>query len=62
MVQDYELSDKLNVIDNASKENLENLEKVGQELLTKKLLKLNLETGEHEPYESGITNEEALKR
>lgn len=61
-MQEYELSDDLNTMDNAKVENLEKLEEVGNALLTKPLLKLNLETGEHEPDESLITNEEALKR
>ena len=61
MVQDYELPDGLDAMD-AKEENMEKLEKIGEELLTKQLFKLNLETGEFEPDERDITNGEALKR
>lgn len=60
--QDDTLTGDLSSVDKATKENLENLVKVGEQLLKKPLSRINLETGGYEPIENGGTNEEALKR
>lgn len=50
-------------VDIATKENLENLAKVGENLLKKPVSRVNLETGLFEPGGKGEgTNEEALIR
>ncbi|KAJ0079731.1 hypothetical protein Patl1_23197 [Pistacia atlantica] len=46
--------------DNSKKENLENLEKIGNALLKKPVSAVNLETGLYEPLEDRRTYEEAL--
>lgn len=48
-------------MDIATKENLDNLVKVGEDLLKKPVSRINLENGIFEPSNQG-TNEEALKR
>ena len=48
-------------MDLATKENLENLVKVGENLLKKPLSRTNLQSGASESVNKG-TNEEALKR
>lgn len=47
-------------VDIATMENLKKLTEVGKDLLKKPLSRINLETGEHEPADEDITNEEAL--
>ncbi|KAJ6337850.1 hypothetical protein OIU76_007517 [Salix suchowensis] len=56
---DDSLTGTLASVDIATKENLENLVKVGQKLLTKPVSRVNLETGVYEPIDK-LTNEEAL--
>lgn len=46
--------------DNSERENLENLVKIGNELLKKPVSEVNLETGLWEPMEGVGTYEEAL--
>uniref|UniRef100_A0A0A0LJW3 Patatin n=2 Tax=Cucumis sativus TaxID=3659 RepID=A0A0A0LJW3_CUCSA len=60
-IQEDTLSGDLSSVDIATKENLENLEKVGKNLLKKTVSRVNLTTGEFEelPHEKG-TNEDAL--
>ena len=48
-------------MDLATKKNLENLVKVGENLLKKPVSRTNLKTGASEPVNRG-SNEEALKR
>ncbi|XP_022768806.1 patatin-like protein 2 [Durio zibethinus] len=60
-IQDDTLSEKLSSVDIATKENLENLVKVGEELLKKPVSRMNLENGQFEPA-GEVTNEEALIR
>uniref|UniRef100_A0A251VGF1 Putative acyl transferase/acyl hydrolase/lysophospholipase n=1 Tax=Helianthus annuus TaxID=4232 RepID=A0A251VGF1_HELAN len=59
-IQDNTLRGDLASMDLATKENLENLVKVGEELLKKPVTKVNLGTGLYEPYHH-TTNEMALK-
>ncbi|CAH1442757.1 unnamed protein product [Lactuca virosa] len=59
-IQDDTLSGDLISLDLAAQENLENLVKVGQELLKKQVTRVNLDTGKHEPYHPYTTNEMAL--
>lgn len=49
-------------VDIATKENLDKLVQIGEQLLKKPLARVNLETGLSEPLEHGVTNEDALKR
>ncbi|CAH1442755.1 unnamed protein product [Lactuca virosa] len=58
-IQDDTLSGNLTSMDLATQENLENLVKVGQKLLKKKVARVNLDTGIYEPYHH-TTNEMAL--
>lgn len=59
-IQDDTLTGALASVDIATKENLENLVKVGEELLKKPVSMVNLETGISEPANNKTTNEEAL--
>lgn len=61
--QDDTLSGTLSSVDFATKENLDNLVKIGQQLLQKPVSRVNLDTGEYEPLdENAGTNMDALKR
>ncbi|XP_042495719.1 patatin-like protein 2 [Macadamia integrifolia] len=61
-IQDDTLTGTVSSVDIATKENLDNLVKVGEELLKKPLSRVNPETGLTEPVKSGGTNAEALKK
>lgn len=61
IMQDDTLSQLMSTMDIATKENLENLVKVGQELLKKPVSRVNLENGEMEPAGT-VTNGDALIR
>ncbi|KAF8410038.1 hypothetical protein HHK36_002558 [Tetracentron sinense] len=61
-IQDDTLSGDASSVDRANKKNLENLVKIGEELLQKPVSRVNLDTGNFEPVENGGTNEEALTR
>jgi hypothetical protein len=58
-MQDDTLTGTLASVDIATKENLENLVKVGEGLLKKPVSRVNLDTGVFEPANK-LTNEEAL--
>ncbi|XWS21156.1 hypothetical protein CRYUN_Cryun30bG0031200 [Craigia yunnanensis] len=60
-IQDDTLSAQLSSVDIATKENLENLVKVGEELLKKPVSRVNLENAQFEAA-GNVTNEEALIR
>uniref|UniRef100_A0A6N2NJY9 Patatin n=1 Tax=Salix viminalis TaxID=40686 RepID=A0A6N2NJY9_SALVM len=60
-IQDDTLTGTLSSVDVATKENLENLVKVGEELLKKPVSRVNLATGVFEPINK-MTNEEALRK
>jgi hypothetical protein len=55
------LTGTLSSVDVATKENLENLVKVGEKLLEKPVSRVNLATGVFEPINK-MTNEEALTK
>ncbi|KAK6939576.1 hypothetical protein RJ641_029107 [Dillenia turbinata] len=59
---DDSLTGNLASADVATKENLDNLVKVGEELLKKPVAWVNLETGIYEPIDGQTTNQEALVR
>ncbi|XVF61138.1 hypothetical protein PTKIN_Ptkin08bG0105400 [Pterospermum kingtungense] len=61
-IDDDTLSGELASVDVATKENMENLVKVGDNLLNKTVSRINLETGLYEPVENGGSIEEALQR
>ena len=58
-MQDDTLTGTLSSVDVATKENLENLVKVGEKLLKKPVSRVNLDTGVFEAADK-MTNEEAL--
>ncbi|XVE94853.1 hypothetical protein REPUB_Repub02eG0045400 [Reevesia pubescens] len=60
-IQDDNLSGELSSVDIATKKNMDELVKVGERLLKKRVSRVNLETGKIEPF-TQETNEEALKR
>ncbi|KAM5565662.1 patatin-like protein 2 [Rosa sericea] len=60
-IQDDSLEGKVSSVDIATHENLNNLVKVGEELLKKPVSRANMETGIYEPAHQS-TNEEALVR
>jgi hypothetical protein len=60
-MQDDTLTGTLSSVDVATKENLENLVKVGEKLLQKPVSRVNLATGVFEPINK-MTNEEALTK
>ena len=60
--QDDTLRSPLSSVDIATRENLENLAKVGEGLLKKPVSRVDLETGIFKPLENEGTNEEVLKR
>ncbi|KAK3423130.1 hypothetical protein EUGRSUZ_F00013 [Eucalyptus grandis] len=61
-IQDDTLTGKDSSVDIATKENLENLLRIGERLLKKPVSRVNLETGLSEPIAKGTTNADALKR
>lgn len=61
--QDDTLMGNVASVDISTEENLENLVRVGEELLKKPVSRVNLDTGVYEPVGNGEgTNEEALRR
>uniref|UniRef100_A0A2N9H0N5 Patatin n=1 Tax=Fagus sylvatica TaxID=28930 RepID=A0A2N9H0N5_FAGSY len=61
-IDEDKLQGKLSSADVATEKNLENLVKVGEQLLKKTVARKNVDTGLYEPVQNGGTNEEALKR
>ncbi|KAK6939565.1 Patatin-like phospholipase domain [Dillenia turbinata] len=61
-IQDDTLTGDLASVDVATKVNLDNLVKVGEELLKKPISRVNLETGIYEAIDGQLTNEQALIR
>ncbi|KAJ4967131.1 hypothetical protein NE237_018980 [Protea cynaroides] len=61
-IQDDTLIGSVSSVDIATKENLNNLVMVGEELLNKPVSRVNLETGLIEPVKDGVTNAETLKK
>ncbi|XP_038723735.1 patatin-like protein 1 [Tripterygium wilfordii] len=61
-IEDDTLQGDLSSADVSTKKNLEDLVKVGEDLLKKPVSRKNLDTGIYEPVENAGTNEEALKR
>lgn len=62
MKQEDTLKGDVASADVATKENMEKLVEVGNNLLKKPVSRVNLDTGHYEPLEDAGTNEEALKR
>ncbi|WVY90995.1 hypothetical protein V8G54_036509 [Vigna mungo] len=61
-IQDDTLTGTDSSVDIATKENLEKLSEIGENLLKKPVSRVNLENGLFEPLKNGETNQEALKR
>ncbi|XP_027154147.1 patatin-like protein 1 [Coffea eugenioides] len=61
-IQDDTLTGALSSVATATKQNLDNLVKVGEEVLKKPVLRVNLTSGDYEPVETGGTNMDALTR
>ncbi|CAK9166478.1 unnamed protein product [Ilex paraguariensis] len=59
-IQDDTLTGTLSSLDVSTKENMENLVKVGKELLKKPVSRVNLDTGHFKPLKNGRTNMEEL--
>nr|GMD96304.1 patatin-like protein 2 [Ipomoea batatas] len=60
--QDDSLAGTVSSVDIATKENLENLVKTGENLLEKQVSRVNLGTGVSEPVANSGSNKDALKR
>ncbi|KAL5061479.1 hypothetical protein RYX36_023216 [Vicia faba] len=60
--QEYKLDPSMEAMDNATIANIENLEKVGESLLKKPVLKMNVDTYEPEIKTNQGTNAEALEK
>ena len=60
--QEATLTGEVASLDISTKKNMNELVKVGEELLKKPVSRVNLDTGEYEPIENGGTNEDALRR
>ncbi|XP_071917878.1 patatin-like protein 2 [Coffea arabica] len=61
-IQDDTLKGQIASVDVATKQNMEELGKIGSKLLEKTVSRVNLLTGQHEEVRDGGTNKEALKR
>jgi hypothetical protein len=61
-IQDDSLEGHTSSVDIATKENMEALIKIGKDLLTKRVARVNIDTGVYEPVDGEGTNEEALAR
>lgn len=61
-MQDNTLTGALSSMDEATKENLGNLVRIGENLLRKPVFKVDLNTGEYKQVDNGGTNMEALKK
>lgn len=61
-IQDDTLSGDVSSVDIATESNLENLVKIGEELLKKPVSRVDIDTGLTKPIEEDVTNMEALKR
>ncbi|EEF38750.1 patatin-like protein 3 [Ricinus communis] len=61
-IDDDKLQGNLTSVDMSTKENMEDLVKVGKNLLKSPVSRVNLENGLYEPIENGGTYEEALQR
>lgn len=61
-VQEYKLDPSMEAMDNATIANIENLAKVGESLLKKPVLKMNVDTYEPEENTNQGTNAQALEK
>ncbi|CAI8606711.1 unnamed protein product [Vicia faba] len=61
-IQEYKLDPSMDALDNATIANIKNLEKVGESLLKKPVLKMNVDTYEPEVKTNQGTNAEALEK
>ncbi|KAL0909045.1 hypothetical protein M5K25_023567 [Dendrobium thyrsiflorum] len=59
-IQDDTLMGSTSLLDISTTENLEELVKIGENLIKKNVSRVNIETGIYEPVKGGGTNEEAL--
>ncbi|QCE04743.1 Acyl transferase/acyl hydrolase/lysophospholipase [Vigna unguiculata] len=59
-IEEYNLDPSMEAMDNADKKNMDNLEKVGEGLLTQKVKRINLSS--YKPFELDQTNAEAIDR
>nr|AAM64566.1 patatin-like protein [Arabidopsis thaliana] len=61
-IDDDTLEGDVSTMDLATKSNLENLQKIGEKMLTNRVVQMNIDTGVYEPVAENITNDEQLKR
>ncbi|KAL6908254.1 hypothetical protein ACP4OV_002424 [Aristida adscensionis] len=60
-IQDDSLIGHTSSVDIATKENMEELIKIGKDLLKKRVARVNIDTGMYEPVPGEVTNEKALE-
>jgi len=61
-LQDDTLEGDASTLDLSTKSNLENLIKLGEKMLTNRVMQMNIDTGTYEPAAENINNDEQLKR
>ncbi|OIW17622.1 hypothetical protein TanjilG_28972 [Lupinus angustifolius] len=61
-IQDYNMDPSMDSLDNATQVNMENLERVGKNLLNEQVLRMNITTFVPEKDKNDITNAKALER
>ncbi|KAG7544772.1 Patatin-like phospholipase domain [Arabidopsis suecica] len=61
-IDDDTLEGDVSNMDLATKSNLENLKRIGEKILTNRVMQMNIDTGAYEPVAENITNDEQLKR
>ncbi|KAL9820136.1 putative phospholipase A(2) [Arabidopsis thaliana] len=61
-IDDDTLEGDASTLDLSTKSNLENLIKLGEKMLTNRVMQMNIDTGTYEPAAENINNDEKLKR
>jgi len=61
-IDDDTLEGDASTLDLSTKSNLENLIKLGEKMLTNRVMQMNIDTGTYEPAAENINNDEQLKR
>ncbi|CAL9228231.1 unnamed protein product [Arabidopsis halleri] len=61
-IDDDTLEGDVSSLDLSTKSNLEKLIKIGEKMLTKRVVQMNIDTGVYEPVTENVTNDEQLKR
>ncbi|KAG7544773.1 Patatin-like phospholipase domain [Arabidopsis suecica] len=61
-IDDDTLEGDVSSLDLSTKSNLEKLIKIGEKMLTKRVVQMNIDTGVYEPVTENVNNDEQLKR